>query len=81
MIHKDMKQTKGENAHTRKQGDDAMGSSVMSYAGLDLHSLGKKNVKVVSSREALKDVEPITWEDDILQGRKKIMVTKREGKE
>ena len=38
-----------ENLTQKKQGDDAMNSSVLSYTKLDLHSLGKKNVKIVSS--------------------------------
>ena len=35
-----------------------MNSSVLSYTKLDLHSLGKKNVKIVSSEEALKRCNP-----------------------
>ncbi|GAA6447303.1 hypothetical protein K170097C1_56940 [Hungatella effluvii] len=54
-----------------------MNSSVLSYTKLDLHSLGKKNVKIVSSEEALKDVIPMKWEEDTIQGRTKVTVTKR----
>lgn len=68
---------KKEKTKERKQGDDAMSSSVVSYAKLDLHSLGKKNVKAVSSKEALKGVIPMEWEEDTIQGRKKVTVTKR----
>lgn len=81
MINKDINETKGESSHSQKQGDDAMSNSVMSYTALDLHSLGKKNVKVVSSQKALEDVKPIAWEEDILQGRKRITVTKRRNEE
>lgn len=81
MIHKDTKKIKGERSHTRKQGDDAMSNSVMSYAALDLHSLAQKNVKVVSSKKALEDVKPIAWEEDILQGRKRITAAKRRNEE
>ena len=66
-----------ENLTQKKQGDDAMNSSVLSYNKLDLHSLGKKNVKIVSSEEALKDVIPMKWEEDTIQGRTKVTVTKR----
>ena len=66
-----------ENSTQKKQGDDAMNSSVLSYTKLDLHSLGKKNVKIVSSEEALKDVIPMKWEEDTIQGRTKVTVTKR----
>lgn len=58
-----------------------MSNGVMSYTALDLNALGKKNVKVVSSKEALSDVSPIKWEEDILQGRKKITVARRENEE
>ena len=66
-----------ENLTQKKQGDDAMNSSVLSYTKLDLHSLGKKNVKIVSSEEALKDVIPMKWEEDTIQGRTNVTVTKR----
>lgn len=66
-----------ENLTQKKQGDDAMNSSVLSYTKLDLHSLGKKNVKIVSSEEALKDVIPMKWEEDTIQGRTKVTATKR----
>lgn len=66
-----------ENLTQKKQGDDAMNSSVLSHTKLDLHSLGKKNVKIVSSEEALKDVIPMKWEEDTIQGRTKVTVTKR----
>lgn len=81
MGYKDTDVTRKDNSHIRKQGDDAMSNGVMSYAALDLHSLSKKNVKVVSSEKALEDVKPILWEEDIIQGRKKITVGKRENKE
>ncbi|MCI9591477.1 MAG: hypothetical protein HFG42_13185 [Lachnospiraceae bacterium] len=78
-MHKESLKAKGEN--TKIQGDDAMSNGVMSYTALDLNALGKKNVKVVSSKEALSDVSPIKWEEDILQGRKKITVARRENEE
>lgn len=79
-IRKRNSNPKKENQQ-EKQGDDAMSNSVTSYAGLDLHSLGKKKIRFVSSEEALKDVTPIEWEEDVLQGRKKAIVTKRKNKE
>ena len=66
-----------ENLTQKKQGDDAMNSSVLSYNKIYLHSLGKKKVKIVSSEEALKDVIPMKWEEDTIQGRTKVTVTKR----
>lgn len=61
---------------THEQGDDAMTNSMIGYAALDLQSLSKKNVRIVSSSEALKDVSPIKWEEETLQGSKKITITK-----
>lgn len=41
---------------------------------LDLDALWKKKSRIVSSEEALKDVIPIQWDNDILEGRKKVTV-------
>ena len=77
MIHGSVCQEEGEEPNQPKQGDDAMSNSVMDYAALDLHSLAKKNIKVISSKKALENVNPIEWEEDILKGRKKITVAKK----
>ena len=77
MIHGNVFHVEGEKSNQQKQGDDAMSNSVMDYAALDLHSLAKKNIKVISSKKALEDVRPVEWEEDILKGRKKITVAKK----
>ncbi len=81
MLYKKTKVTKGEQKHTNIQGDDAMGNSVMPYVALDLHFLDKKNVKVVSSDNALESVNPVPWGEDVLQGREKITVVKKKNGE
>lgn len=42
---------------------------------LDLTKLNSKRSIVVSSQNALKDVTPINWSDDVLSGKKKITVS------
>lgn len=46
------------------------------YAALDLQALMRKNGKIISSKDALKDVQPAAWGEDVLQGKKKVAVTK-----
>lgn len=41
---------------------------------LDLNKLiNKKNI-ITSSKKSLKDVSPINWADDVLSGKKKVLV-------
>lgn len=40
---------------------------------LDIEKL-TKNSKVISSEEALKDVEPFNWSEDVLKGDKKVII-------
>lgn len=81
MLYNDGQATKSEKRDAKEQGDDAMSNSRMSYATLDLNALGKKNVKIVSSKDALKDVIPIAWGEDVLQGREKVIVAEEKNKE
>ena len=42
---------------------------------LDVKKLRQeKNIMIVSSKESLKDIEPIQWSYDVLEGKKKIEV-------
>lgn len=34
----------------------------------------EKNTIIVSSKESLKDIEPIQWSDDVLEGKKTIEI-------
>lgn len=45
------------------------------YATLDMTKLQLKPSRNVSSKEALKNVERINWSDDVIDGRRKVMVT------
>ena len=44
------------------------------YATLDMKKIQAKPSKVVSTAKALKDVEKIKWNKDVLEGRKKVIV-------
>lgn len=51
-------------------------SNVMEgYATLNLQALSKKKGKIISSKEALHDVKPIDWDREVMQGKKKVVVT------
>ncbi len=39
----------------------------------------RNSAKIVSSNEALADVVPYEWDDDVLNGKKKVTVTKGGG--
>ena len=69
------KKENNENIY-KKLGDDAMSNAVANCNALDLSVLMQKKGKIISSAEALRDVKPIEWEEEILRGEKKITVTK-----
>lgn len=71
------KQTIKEENTKKNEGDDAMGNVMTPYATLDLQSLMQKKGKIVSSEEALRDVKPIEWEKQVLQGRKKVVAKEK----
>lgn len=48
-----------------------MNKKAVPNASLDLQFLTHKKSRVVSSQEALKDIEPIKWDSEILKGKKK----------
>jgi hypothetical protein len=45
------------------------------YRHLDFSKLNFSD-KVVTSKEALQDVIPIKWSDDVLQGKKQVIIKK-----
>ncbi len=45
-----------------------------SHATLDLAELARKKGRIVSSKEALKDVRPASWSDEVLAGEKRVTV-------
>jgi len=47
---------------------------------LNLEKLNSKKSIIVSSKNALKDVTPINWSNDILSGKKKVTISKTKDK-
>lgn len=58
--------------HIRKGGKSMDNKS---YKTINLEKLRSKKSIIVSSQEALKDVLPINWSNDVLLGKKKIEVS------
>ena len=54
-----------------------MGNATVQYNTLDLQTLLSKKSKIVSSEEALQDIVPVQWDDEVLNSQEKITV--REG--
>ncbi|AGY77974.1 hypothetical protein [Clostridium autoethanogenum] len=46
---------------------------------LDSNKLKNRKFISISSKEALKEVIPIDWSEDVLTGKKKVIVNKLEG--
>jgi hypothetical protein len=44
------------------------------YKQLDLSRLNNKKSIVVSTKDALKDISHINWSDDVLSGKKKVIL-------
>ena len=53
-----------------------MSNASVKYNTLDLQTVLSKKSKIVSSEEALREVEPVSWSDDVMQSRKKVVVKK-----
>lgn len=43
---------------------------------LNLSKLANRKHTVISSKQALSDVTPINWSDDVLSGKRKVIITK-----
>jgi hypothetical protein len=54
------------------------GVIIMGESRLDVNKLNSRIKKVIFTEEALKDVTPIEWSDDILSGKRKLEVTNAE---
>lgn len=51
------------------------------YKKLNVSNLSNRRHKIISTVESLKDVTPIKWSDDVLDGTKKVQIDKRGIKE
>lgn len=59
------------NAHERK-GENMNVAVETGYKRLDKSKLKNRKKTIVSSEDALKDVIPIQWSDEVLNGTKKV---------
>ena len=81
MIEQNKHRQENNKEQFQENGDDAMSNVMEKYATLDLQTLMRKNGKIISSKEALKDVQPVDWGKDVLQGKKKVTVTRVKSEE
>ena len=44
------------------------------YKKLNMELIAKKSSKTVSSSEALRDVVPVEWSDDVISGKSKVIL-------
>jgi hypothetical protein len=62
-----------------EEGADTMNSNV-GYAPLNLNLISNKQSKIVSSDNALRDVTPIPWSNEVITGNKKVILTTKDKK-
>lgn len=60
----------------RTKEDDIMIANALQPRRLDFSKISNRIVGNVSTEEALKDVTPIQWSEDVLNGNKKVTITK-----
>lgn len=53
-----------------------MSDITVKYNTLGLQALLSKKSKIISSEEALRELEPVSWSDDVMQPQKKVVVKK-----
>lgn len=54
-----------------------MNNNLESNRRLDIERLKSRITKVISTEEALKDIEPMKWPEEVLNGEKKVIITRR----
>ena len=54
-----------------------MSENKQTYRRLDLEKLQSRITKVITTEEALKDVVPMEWPEEVLSGKKKVIITRR----
>jgi len=74
-------ETNNTNNKQHSEEDETMDATIIrnEYRRLDFSKLNFSE-KVVTSNEALRDVIPINWSDDVLQGKKQVVIKKTEDK-
>lgn len=65
----------------KEKGDGVMGKAAEQYATFDVRSLLSKKSSIVSSKEALKDVQAIKWEEEVLRGERTVVARRKRNEE
>lgn len=65
-----------DNFNTKEE-EQNMYTNNQTYRRLDFGKIRNRNTKIVSSEEALKDIKPIEWSEDVLNGKRKVTIKKQ----
>ncbi len=67
----------GKDVDTNEKEDNDMAANAMQYRKLDFSKIKDRIVSTISSDEALEDIVPIQWSDEVTSGEKKVVITKK----
>lgn len=54
-----------------------MGEDMQTYKKVNIDKLKSRITKTISTNEALKDVEPMVWAEEVMSGNEKVIISKR----
>lgn len=69
------------NKDKKAKEDDEMNANALQQRRLDFSKISNRIVGTLSSEEALKDITPMQWSEDVLSGKKKVLITKENNME
>lgn len=74
-----MKSNKIDDKENKKEDNDmeAVLNDRSDYRRLDMSKLKDRKIGTMSSEEALKDIIPINWSEDVLSGKKKVIISRQ----
>lgn len=58
-----------------------MSTSALQYRRLDFDKISKRIVGKMSSEEALAEITPVQWPEDVVNGKKKVIISQEEKSE
>ena len=61
--------------------DEVMSTSALQYRRLDFDKISKRIVGKMSSEEALAEITPVQWPEDVVNGKKKVIISQEEKSE
>ena len=53
-----------------------MRENTLNYGNLDVSKIRNRIVGSISLEESLKDISPISWSNEVLEGKKKVVIGK-----